>query len=404
MKTCRRVLYRGSRCLGNKDAEAEVIREQDCRNIIEEFGGNTLETVRKLMSEYSELEYYREVQEENLCDIIGTSPAFKAAYRECLKAARTDCSVLLTGETGTGKEVFARLLHSHSDRGRRLFVAINCAAIPPELMEAELFGYVEGAFTGAARGRKRGKLELASHGTVFLNEIGDMPLSMQEKLLRALQEREIVPVGADRPVPVDIRVIASTRQNLERMVAEGTFREELYDRLNVIGIHLPPLRERGTDILDMANHFLGELNQKYRTRKYFSRAVSRAILQYKWPGNVRELQNAVQSAFTLSDEKALQPEDFPARIFSAKAQAGEDAPGSHVMHEKEEGNETPADEHLDDIGVFQGHTLHEMVEEYEKDLLFELLERCDYNYTQAAREAGIHRSLLYKKMAKYRMR
>lgn len=235
------------------------------------FKVQTLAVAKKLMNEYEELEYYREeFQNQNRVDnIIGSDPKFREIVKECLKVAKTDIPVLLTGETGTGKEVMAKALHTNSLRCDKPFVSINCAAIPFELLESELFGYMDGAFTGAKRGGKKGKFQLANGGTIFLDEIGDMPSSMQAKLLRVLQEKEIEPLGSEKSIPLDVRVVAATRQDLEAKMKDGSFREDLYYRLSVFNIHIPPLRERGGDSLELAEFFLDELNHKYKTYKTF---------------------------------------------------------------------------------------------------------------------------------------
>lgn len=186
----------------------------------------------------------------------------------------------MTGETGTGKEVMAKALHTNSLRYDKPFVSINCAAIPFELLESELFGYMDGAFTGAKRGGKKGKFQLANGGTIFLDEIGDMPSSMQAKLLRVLQEKEIEPLGSEKSIPLDVRVVAATRQDLEAKMKDGSFREDLYYRLSVFNIHIPPLRERGGDSLELAEFFFDELNHKYKTYKTFSKAVKAYFLKY----------------------------------------------------------------------------------------------------------------------------
>lgn len=234
------------------------------------FRLQTLDSAKRLMSEYAELEFYKEEYHKtgdcriSFDSVVGSTEAFLEKKRLGLKAARTDFPVLLTGETGTGKEVFARAIHNASSRAEKPMVSINCAAIPTELLESELFGYADGAFTGARKGGKPGKFQLANGGTLFLDEIGDMPMSMQAKILRALQEREVEPVGGSGPVSVDVRVISATRRNLPALIEAGEFREDLYYRLNVINIELPPLRCRRADILELANHFLARLNQEFQ--------------------------------------------------------------------------------------------------------------------------------------------
>lgn len=341
------------------------------------FKVQTLAVAKKLMNEYEELEYYREeFQNQNRVDnIIGSDTKFREIVKECLKVAKTDIPVLLTGETGTGKEVMAKALHTNSLRCDKPFVSINCAAIPFELLESELFGYMDGAFTGAKRGGKKGKFQLANGGTIFLDEIGDMPSSMQAKLLRVLQEKEIEPLGSEKSIPLDVRVVAATRQDLEAKMKDGSFREDLYYRLSVFNIHIPPLRERGGDSLELADFFLDELNHKYKTYKTFSKAVKAYFLKYQWPGNVREVNNVVQSAYAISTENIIDINDIPARMLQ------QEKPAINLDKNKK--------------------SLGQMVDDYEKEVILELLKKHKGNCLEAAKEAGIHKSNFYRKLQKY---
>ena len=341
------------------------------------FKVQTLAVAKKLMNEYEELEYYREeFQNQNRVDnIIGSDTKFREIVKECLKVAKTDIPVLLTGETGTGKEVMAKALHTNSLRYDKPFVSINCAAIPFELLESELFGYMDGAFTGAKRGGKKGKFQLANGGTIFLDEIGDMPSSMQAKLLRVLQEKEIEPLGSEKSIPLDVRVVAATRQDLEAKMKDGSFREDLYYRLSVFNIHIPPLRERGGDSLELAEFFLDELNHKYKTYKTFSKAVKAYFLKYQWPGNVREVNNVVQSAYAISTENIIDINDIPARMLQ------QEKPAINLDKNKK--------------------SLGQMVDDYEKGVILELLKKHKGNCLEAAKEAGIHKSNFYRKLQKY---
>lgn len=341
------------------------------------FKVQTWAVAKKLMNEYEELEYYREeFQNQNRVDnIIGSDTKFREIVKECLKVAKTDIPVLLTGETGTGKEVMAKALHTNSLRYDKPFVSINCAAIPFELLESELFGYMDGAFTGAKRGGKKGKFQLANGGTIFLDEIGDMPSSMQAKLLRVLQEKEIEPLGSEKSIPLDVRVVAATRQDLEAKMKDGSFREDLYYRLSVFNIHIPPLRERGGDSLELAEFFLDELNHKYKTYKTFSKAVKAYFLKYQWPGNVREVNNVVQSAYAISTENIIDINDIPARMLQ------QEKPAINLDKNKK--------------------SLGQMVDDYEKEVILELLKKHKGNCLEAAKEAGIHKSNFYRKLQKY---
>lgn len=226
------------------------------------------------------------------------------------KVRNMDTTVLLLGETGVGKEVFAKYLHKEGMRKDKPFIKINCGAIPPELMESEFFGYKKGAFTGADRSGKAGYFEVADGGTLFLDEIGELPLSMQVKLLRVLQEKEIMRVGSTLAVPVDVRIIAATNRELDKMVEKGTFREDLYYRLMVYPVRVPPLRERPDDIGSLAKHFASELNRKYGDQKRFANLSLDLLIAYRWPGNIRELKNVVERAFIISNGEVIYPENL----------------------------------------------------------------------------------------------
>jgi DNA-binding NtrC family response regulator len=242
--------------------------------------------------------------------IIGESEAIKRAVAETQRVAPTEATVLLLGESGTGKELFARAVHHLSNRRDKPFVAINCAAIPETLIENELFGHERGAFTGAAD-RRAGKFELASGGTVFLDEIGELPLAVQGKLLRAIEEKSIDRIGGRAPVAVDVRVVAATNKDLRAAVEQGEFRGDLFFRLAVFPIEIPPLRERGNDVILLARHFAGEIGKEMRGRAAsLSEAAISALRSHRWPGNVRELENAIERACILADAAEIQPGDL----------------------------------------------------------------------------------------------
>lgn len=326
----------------------------------------------------TELKYYKEEYRNSAFgsggfgSVLGNDPKIVELKRTGSRIAKSNFTVLITGETGTGKEVLARAIHAESPRRNGPFIGINCGAIPENLMESELFGYEEGAFTGAKKGGKPGKFQLANHGTLFLDEIGDMPLYLQVKILRALQEREIEKVGGGVPQPVDVRVIAATRQDLQKMMAEGTFREDLYYRLAVINLETVPLRERPDDILLHANYFLTELNKKYKTKVILSDQVKRYLRRYGWPGNVRELQNVISSAYASCDEFLIEPENLPAKITN--------------LHKY--------DPHF----CSESSRLADTMDAYEAALIREALQRNNQNVRAAADDLGIERSLMYKKM------
>jgi DNA-binding NtrC family response regulator len=256
-------------------------------------------------------------------NIIGSSPAMKAVFERMSRIVKTDSTVLITGESGTGKELVARALHYNGMRKHKPFVAVNCGAIPELLLESELFGHVRGSFTGAIRD-KAGKFESANHGTIFLDEIGTMPLHLQTKLLRVLQEQEVERVGSNKSTKLDVRVLSATNSDLEQQVRQGQFREDLYYRLNVIPLHLPPLRDRNQDIRELATVFLEKC---YRLMGRSSMTISRKALemleQYAWPGNVRELENLVERLVALTEGDVIHVEDLPVGVCGRAGVSGD---------------------------------------------------------------------------------
>ena len=243
-------------------------------------------------------------------EIVGTSDPMQRVFRKVEKIAATDISILVTGETGTGKELIAHEIHNRSPRSKRPFITINCGAIPENLLESELFGHVKGAFTGAVS-NKQGKFQAADSGTLFLDEIGEMPLNLQVKLLRALQEKVVIRVGDTRPETVDIRILAATNRDLEVEIKEHRFREDLYYRLNVVNLHLPPLRDRGEDVLVIARYLLSRYAKEYDSKvKGFSPNASVAIRKHDWPGNIREMENRIKKAVVLSETTMIGPDDL----------------------------------------------------------------------------------------------
>jgi transcriptional regulator with GAF, ATPase, and Fis domain len=263
---------------------------------------NELRVDNKRLSE--RLEMYR------FGEIVGTSPPMQQVFRKVEKIAATDISVLITGETGTGKELIAREIHTRSPRTGKAFVTINCGAIPENLLESELFGHVKGAFTGAVA-NKQGKFQAADGGTLFLDEIGEMPIELQVKILRALQERVVYRVGDTRPETCDIRIVAATNRDLEKEIAQGRFREDLYYRLNVVNIELPPLRQRGEDVLVIARYLLSRYSREYDVKvKGLSPNAAVAIRKHQWPGNIRELENRIKKAIVLCESSVIGPDDL----------------------------------------------------------------------------------------------
>lgn len=306
--------------------------------------------------------------------ILGTNPLIVNLKKEALRAAKTNFPVLITGESGTGKEMFAQAIHNASPRRLHPFIRINCASIPRELLESELFGYEKGAFTGASSSGKYGKLELAHNGTVFLDEIGDMPYEMQPKLLHVLEEKELERIGGLAPVKSDFRLVAASNQPIEEMVKEGRFRKDLFYRLNVISLHLPPLRERRSDIILIAENLLrGMAETSSFPEIKLHPAAEEILLNYDWPGNIRELVNVLSRITCLLERDTIQPYDVPFFLRQAKAPTGGVAPTS----------------------------LGGLIDAAEKDAVLSALASAGNNKTAAAALLGIHRTHLYKKIKKY---
>lgn len=264
------------------------------------------ETVKKLSDNNQ--------QQDLFGDIIGQSQAMEEMFKQLRRIADSEATLLITGESGVGKELTARAVHSHSRRETKPLISINCAAMPAQLLESELFGYVKGAFTDA-RTSKKGLFQEADGGTLFLDEIGEIPIDLQPKLLRVLEERKVRPLGGVNETPVDVRIITATNRDLETAVEEGLFREDLFYRLNVIKVAIPPLRSRGTDILLLAHKFIEQFAKKQKREvNGITEAAVQKLLDYSWPGNVRELRNAVEHAVALTQFEKIVPEDLPAKI------------------------------------------------------------------------------------------
>jgi two-component system response regulator HydG len=308
-------------------------------------------------------------------DIVGTSPAMREVYGLLERIADSDSSVLVTGESGTGKEVVARALHRRSRRRGGPFVALNCAAMPEPLLESELFGHVRGAFTDA-RTSRTGLFVQANGGTLLLDEIGDLPLALQPKLLRALQERVVRPVGGNAEVPFDARLIATTNRDLESAIEEGHFREDLYFRVNVIRVQLPPLRARESDVLLLAQHFLTQHAERAGKRLVgISPAAAERLVSYDWPGNVRELQNCIERAVALARYEEITVDDLPEKIRAYRR--------SHVLVASDDPAELVP------------------LEEVERRYVLRVMEAVRGNKTLAARVLGLGRKTLYRKLEQY---
>ncbi len=308
-------------------------------------------------------------------ELVGDSPALRRVAELVERVAASDASVLITGESGTGKELVARALHRKSRRKDGPLVAVNCAAMPEALLESELFGHARGAFTDA-RTARTGLFARAEGGTLFLDEIGELPLSLQPKLLRALQERRVRPVGSDQEVPFDARLVAATNQNLEQLVAQGRFREDLYYRLNVISVELPPLRSRGKDVLLLAQRFIAQFAQ--RTRKNvvgLSPAAAERLLAWHWPGNIRELHNCMEHAVALTGFEQIMVEDLPERIRNYR--------GWQMLTQRA--------------------TMEELVplSELERRYILHVLETVGGSRTVASRVLGVDRKTLYRRLEQY---
>lgn len=347
--------------------------------------------------------------------IIGESTTLADVFRILAKVAPTDSTVLVTGESGTGKELLVRALHAQSQRAGQPLVPINCGAIPKELLESELFGHEKGAFTHAIRSRP-GRFEMADGGTVFLDEIGEMELSLQVKILRVLQEREIERVGGTGPRKVDVRIVAATNRNLEAEVEAGRFREDLYYRLNVIPLHLPPLRERGNDILQLAETFLQRFcERKARPPLRLTPDTRRVLVAYPWPGNVRELENFMERLSILVDGDRIEVNDLPGKIRDAVgvvdslpsvaspsplpvAVPAEAVPGASPCEMPRAGFVWPV---LSDMQR-HGMGLKEFLDAIEDRLLDEALHLSEGVKNQAAEILGIKRTTLIEKLKKRR--
>ncbi|WP_431802527.1 sigma-54 interaction domain-containing protein [Halobacillus andaensis] len=325
-----------------------------------------------------ELEAYRkQMKDQNgasysLHDIVSSSPEMDKLKNKIMKLAPGDVSILLRGESGTGKELFAHSIHQLSERHTKPFVKVNCAAIPEHLLESELFGYQEGAFTGAKKGGKPGKFQLANGGTLFLDEIGDMPLHAQVKILRVLQEGEVEAVGGVKPEQIDVRIIAATNQSLEELIQSQQFREDLFYRVNVVQVKIPPLRERPEDLRVLSKYLLQKVTERVGKRVIdFNREVYHCLQQYEWPGNVRELENVIEAAVHLTNTETIQVEDLP----------------DHIQHKT--------------YAFEEGDTLKDVLEKTEKQAIERTLKKVDGDRAEAAKALNIGKSSLYEKVKKY---
>lgn len=311
-------------------------------------------------------------------DLIAEDESTKQIANQVLRIAKLDSTtILLTGETGTGKEVYANFIYKNSPRVGKSFIKVNCAAIPENLLESEMFGYVGGAFTGADKHGKMGLFEMANGGTIFLDEIGELPIHLQSKLLRVLQEKEIMRVGATQSIPLDIRIIAATNKNLKREMQQGHFREDLYYRLNIMPIQLPPLRGRDKDIVILTQFFIEKCNKDYKMKKFISVEAMNLLKTYDWPGNIRELENIIERLMISFDGDKITK--FQVDAVMGTAVNAEEGTPAQAAEEK---------------------TFTHMVEDYEKKLLIQMLEKYEKPCI-LAKKLGMHKSTLSRKMQKY---
>jgi len=318
--------------------------------------------------------------------IIGKSASMQQVFKTIMKVAQSQATVLIRGESGTGKELVARAIHFNSPRANSPMVEISCSAFPETLLESELFGYEKGAFTGADS-RKKGRFEVADTGTIFLDEIGDVSASVQTKLLRALQEKEISRLGSNEPIKVDVRVITATNRDLEQALAGGLFREDLYYRLNVIPVFLPPLRERREDIPLLIDHFIKRYSKlNHKPMSGISAEGLELCLGYEWPGNVRELENAIENAVVLGEGETLLPEHLPVTVSMRK--------GAAADFDEAEVNE---------FFIASGASYREKMEAAEKLVLEEAIRRADDNKSEAAKQLGISLRTMRYKIQKYKL-
>jgi DNA-binding NtrC family response regulator len=340
--------------------------------------------VRNALNHTKLLEENRELREElvgkfRFDNIVGASEGLKDVLERVAKIAVRDTSVLVTGESGTGKELIAQAIHYNSPRKEKKFIAINCGALPESLLESELFGYRKGAFTGA-RENRQGLLEAADGGTLFLDEVGNLPVNVQKTLLRFLQEQEFLRIGDTTPTKVDVRIISATNSDLKKAVERSEFREDLYYRLNVVNIHLPPLRERRSDIPLLAAHFIGQQNRKFGTRvKGLAPDALEAACAFPWPGNIRQIQNVIEASM------AMESGDYLSREVMAQ----------FIDIPREQGD---ADEECEDGDYSQA------LSRFERDYLQGLLRKNRGNVEAAAREAGMNMATIYRKIKKYSIR
>lgn len=342
-------------------------------------------SLRELLNEHKEEteKYKKEIEYlkmQNLVmwgELIAEDKASKQTAEKAMRAAKRDITVLLMGESGTGKEVYANFIYQNSPRVGKPFIKVNCAAIPESLLESEMFGYEKGAFTGADRNGKMGLFEMANHGTIFLDEIAEIPTRLQSKLLRVLQEKEVMRVGGEKTIPLDIRLIAATNRDLKKEIEQGRFRKDLYYRLNILPIELLPLREKKDDIKPLSLSFVERFNTEYKLRKVIRDDAIEALTQYDWPGNIRELENIIERLMISFDGDRITKSQVEAAIGVKKE---------------------PKAETTD----FKGRSMEELLEDYEKSILEQML-KVHQRPSAVARHLNMNKSTLSRRMKKYGM-
>jgi len=349
--------------------ERDITEAQVLKEVLKETEATTVKYQK-------EIEYLKNRNIDMSGTAVAADPASKFIINQIKRVAAIDTTVLLTGESGTGKEVYANLIYKNSKRVGKPFIKVNCAAIPDNLLESEMFGYERGAFTGAEKSGKMGYFELANGGTLFLDEIGDLPIHLQSKLLRALQEKEIMRLGGQKPTNVDIRLIAATNADLAKAVGTGDFRGDLYYRLAIMPIQIPPLRDRIEDISALAMHFVEEFNKKYKFNKKLDPSAIEELKKYQWPGNVRELQNIIERSIISFDGDVINSFQIVRLLY-------------------------PKTEHMDAKQIEEtGVTLDEAMEKYEKEVLVTALKQYK-NASTAAKKLGLNKSTMSRRIRKY---
>ncbi|WP_176584673.1 sigma-54 interaction domain-containing protein [Priestia megaterium] len=367
-----------------------VYDENQCMKRVISFSHDLTE-LQRLKEDYQQLEVkmktyqleVEELREQQSNDMVIRSESMKKVWSIINRVADSDATVVLLGESGVGKTAFARALHYESERKEEPFIEINCGAIPSSLFESEMFGYEAGSFTGASTKGKIGKFELAHNGTLFLDEVGELPLDMQVKLLKVLQEKTVTKIGSERANHVNFRLIVATNQPLEEMIKKGTFREDLFYRLHVIPITIPPLRERKEDVAALLYHVLHKQNEKYKMKKFFHAEALNLLVEHHWPGNVRELENTIERLVLTTDENSISPQDLP--FYSENSSS-----------EKEEW------ESLDTL-TSQGMTLQQALAEVEKNWLIRAYRQCQTTY-EMANALGISQPTVVRRLRKYNIK